>query len=160
MANYRKNVTDDMKQVVCDYFKRNGTVCEYKDVERVREVLKLTNADEVTDKLVYDVFCKVTGYHSATYIKGASVSHDPQELTEQVMRLVDNMEDEFESLTDIAVRANLAHKSGHFWQTPTTHREFPRSVAECVQYLAERKFIEGIEIKTCGKVAIRLYRVR
>lgn len=160
MANYRKNVTDDMKQVICDHFKRNGTVCEYKDVQRVREVLELTNAGEVTDELVYDVFCKVTGYRSATYTKGASVPHDPQELAEQVMRLVDNMGDEFESLTDIAVRANLAHKSGHFWQTPTTHREFPRSVAECVQYLAERKFIEGIEIKTCGKVAIRLYRVR
>lgn len=155
MANYRKNVTDDMEQVICDYFKRNGTVCEYKDVERVREVLKLTSAGEVTDELVYDVFCKVTGYRSATYTKGASVFHDPQELANKVARLVEGMGNEFESLTDIAKRVGLAYK-----QWGDTKRDFPSCVAKCVQYLAERKFIEGIEIKTCGKVAIRLYRVR
>lgn len=152
MANY-KNVTDEMEQVIRDYLKSNDTICEYADVQRVREVLELTQG-KVSDNYVHEVFCKVTGYRSATYVRGGAF-HTDRELTSMVMRIVNAMDDEFASLTDIAKRAGLAHTG---WDL--TQRDFPASVAKCVQYLAEHKYIEGLEIKTCGKVAIRLYRVR
>lgn len=153
MANY-KNVTDEMEQVIRDYLSHNGTVCEYADVQRVREVLELTQDGKVSDSYVYEVFCKVTGHRSATYVRGGAF-HTDRELTNMVMRLVNAMDNEFASLTDIAKRVGLAHTG---WDL--TQRDFPQSVAKCVQYLAEHKYIEGLEIKTCGKVAIRLYRVR
>lgn len=153
MASY-KNVTDEMEQVIRDYLSHNGTVCEYADVQRVREVLELTQGGKVSDDYVHEVFCKVTGYRSATYVRGGAVFHSDRELTNMVMRLVNAMDDEFASLTDIAKRAGLAHTA---WDL--TLRDFPQSVTKCVQYLAEHKYIEGLEIKTCGKVAIRLYRV-
>lgn len=154
MAN-RKNVTGEMEQVIRDYLSHNGTVCEYTDVQRVREVLKLTQGGKVSDDYVHEVFCKVTGYRSATYVRGGTVFHSDSELTNMVTRLVNAMDDEFASLTDIAKRAGLVHTACNF-----TQRDFPHSVAKCVQYLAEQGYIEGLEIKTCGKVAIRLYRVR
>ena len=153
MAKY-KNVTDEMEQVIRDYLKSNDTICEYADVQRVREVLELTQG-KVSDNYVHEVFCKVTGYHSATYVRGGRVFHEDHVLINMVMRLVNAMDDEFASLTDIAKRAGLAHTA---WDL--TQRDFPASVAKCVQYLAEHKYIEGLEIKTCGRVAIRLYRVR
>ena len=153
MAN-RKNVTGKMEQAIRDYLKSNDTICEYADVQRVREVLELTQG-KVSDNYVHEVFCKVTGYRSATYVRGGRVFHEDHVLINMVMRLVNAMDDEFASLTDIAKRAGLAHTAWDF-----TQRDFPASVARCVQYLAEHKYIEGLEIKTCGKVAIRLYRVR
>lgn len=150
----RKNVTDEMEQVIRDYLSYNGTVCEYADVQRVREVLEVTQG-KVSDNYVHEVFCKVTGYRSATYVRGGTVYHSGRELTNMVMRLINAMDNEFASLTDIAKRAGLAHTA---WDL--TQRDFPHSVAKCVQYLAECEYIEGLEIKTCGKVAIRLYRVR
>lgn len=155
MANYRKNVTDEMEQVIRDYLKSNDTICEYADVQRVREVLELTQGGKVSDNYVHEVFCKVTGYRSATYVRGGRVFHEDHVLINMVTRLINAMDNEFASLTDIAKRAGLAHKA---WDL--TQRDFPYSVTKCVQYLAERKYIEGLEIKTCGKVAIRLYRVR
>lgn len=152
MAN-RNNVTDEMEQVIRDYLSHNGTVCEYADVQRVREVLELTQG-KVSDNYVHEVFCKVTGYRSATYVRGGTVFHSDRELTNMVVRLVNAMDNEFASLTDIAKRVGLAHTAWDF-----TQRDFPQSVAKCVQYLAECKYIEGLEIKTCGKVAIRLYRL-
>lgn len=154
MANH-KNVTDEMEQVIRDYLSHNGTVCEYADVQRVREVLELTQGGKVSDDYVHEVFCKVTGYRSATYVRGY-MFHNDQELTNMVIRLINAMDGEFASLTDIAKRAGLAHTAWDF----TTQRDFPYSVTKCVQYLAEHKYIEGLEIKTCGRVAIRLYRVR
>lgn len=153
MANY-KNVTDEMEQVIRDYLSHNGTVCEYADVQRVREVLELAQGGKVSDNYVHEVFCKVTGYRSAAYVRGGAF-HTDREIVNMTMRLVNAMDNEFASLTDIAKRVGLAHTA---WDL--TQRDFPQSVARCVQYLAEHKYIEGLEIKTCGKVAIRLYRVR
>lgn len=155
MAN-DKNVTDEMEQAIRDYLSTNGTVCEYADVQRVREVLELTQDGEVSDNYVHEIFCKVTGHRSATYVRGGTVFHDIRELTNMTTRLVNAMDNEFASLTDIAKRVGLAHTALDL----TTRRDFPQSVAKCVQYLAEHKYIESLEIKTCGKVAIRLYRVR
>lgn len=154
MAKY-KNVTGEMEKVIRDYLKSNDTVCEYADVQRVREVLELAQGGKVSDDYVHEIFCKMTGYDSATYVRGGAVFYDEQELTDMVMRLVKAMDGEFTSLTDIAKRAGLAHTACDF-----TKRDFPYSVTKCVQYLAEHKYIEGLEIKTCGKVAIRLYRLR
>ena len=154
MAN-RKNVTGEMEQVIRDYLKSNDTVCEYAGVQRVREVLELAQGGKVSDSYVHEVFCKVTGYRFATYVRGGRMFHEDHVLINMVTRLVNAMDDEFASLTDIAKRAGLAHTAWDF-----TQRDFPYSVTKCVQYLAEHKYIEGLEIKTCGRVAIRLYRVR
>lgn len=163
--NSRKAVTmetktNDAYEFIAEFFNPDSVVHERAGFLKLKEAFAEANhqndLSEQDEQLCAALFEKMTRKKTTYSIERHLSSYDARRYENMTREIVDSLTSDPTSVSDI-YDALPTHRSRGYYYAKNKHREIPRLVRECMRKMAENGLIGMMEVKTCGKCAIRLY---
>lgn len=145
--------TNAINEFTNSFFENRSPKAPYTEYVRFRKAMpESMNPQEI--EALYEKFAK----HPAYYEKQCSYS--PEELADAksiVLNMLQYLDGEPTSFADIYIKYLENHGFSIRYMNVLPHIPYEAMLRKFFKELAQNNLIRCIEVKTCGKVAIRLY---
>lgn len=160
------NVPENVKNFVMRYYspdpEKRGTV-ERKAWKRFKDASKHIGFAVTDDSILASLFEDFTGL-TPTY----SFDHDAhdeqwyEDMQQAAAYLTLALDDTYRSVSDLFALSPLRNKyaRAYYYLNPCTLPKKYNHLRKCFKDMAAQGIIDCLEVKTCGKCAIRLYKLK
>lgn len=140
-----------INEFVNTFFENRSDKAPYAEYVRFRKAMpKSMNPQEI--EALYERFAKHPAYYEKQSFYSAEELEEAKNILFDMLSLLDS---EPTSFTDIYQKYQNIHNFRGFFAP--SHIPYDNMLRRCFKELAARKMVQCIEVRTCGKVAIRLY---
>lgn len=148
---------DKIHDFIRDYFSYEGKEVERNSWTRFKAAAARTSGAPCDMETLASLFEEYTGDKTSYKRKNVMPEWKCEEYAKQCHRVADALTHDPTSFTDLY---NKAFELYDFWGRGAAPAVTDTSMRHCFRVMAEEGLIGMIEVKTCGKCAIRLYYLK